>query len=230
MFRGLTSLALLILLGTGGFLAYQKFTEEQAQFAKLAAQNEEKKQIIDRLTRSSRVAQARLLERWTEDDGRVMSRILFVEVDNEGLELSRKKLTVEGKVVYFDALVLKFDPELVGKADELRGKSILLFRRIFGEHQKPSEGVELGEGGEKGIPDFFLSKDSPTPQQVALWKDFWKLANDCKAAAAAGVRGAHGEAPYTEVEENMIYTLRLDHAGGLNIVPSKVQPVMLGDS
>lgn len=229
MFRGLTSLALLILLGTGGFLAYEKFTEEQARFAALAAESEERGRIIDRLTRSSRVAQTMVVKRWTEADGRVLTKIRFVETDDEQNELSRKDLIVEGETVYFDALVLKFDQELVGQADELRGKSILLFRRIFGEHQKPSEGIKLDEGGDEGVPDIYRVDDDPSPLEVALWRDFWKFANDPDAAAAAGVRVAQGEAPYTKMEEGKIYTLSLDHSGGLNIGASSVPAVMIDD-
>ena len=229
MFRGLTSLVLLIVLGSASFFAYERFTERQALIARQAEELKEQERIIDRLTRSTRVAQAVVVKRWTEADGRVMSRVRFVELDEAGQELFRKDVIVEGETVYFDALVLKFDQELVGKADALKGRSVLLFRRIFGEHQRPSDGAPLDEGGVDGVPDIYRVDDEPSSIEVDWWTDFWKYANDPKTAEEAGVRVAQGEAPYTRMEEGKIYTLSLDHAGGLNIGASKVPAVLLDE-
>ncbi|MBI4878999.1 MAG: hypothetical protein HY812_04970 [Planctomycetes bacterium] len=210
MLRALTSLALLVLLGGAGYYAWERFTEHERLLARLG----EQRQVIERLSGSSRVAQAMVAERWSED-GRVLTRIRFVEVGEDGAPLSSKEVVVEGETVYFDALVLKFDHEYVGAGDSVKGKSILLFRRVFGEHQKPVDGAKLDEAGIDGLAE------------SELWERFWEYANDPNEARKAGVRVAQGEAPYTRMEEGKIYNLTLDHAGGLNISPSPLPAVLM---
>ena len=163
MIRGLTSLVLLAAFGAAGFYAYERFTEHQALLARQAEELRRKQQIIERLSGSTRVAQAMVARRW-EEDGRVMTRIRFVEIDGNGEALASKEVVVEGETVYFDALVLKFDHAHVAAGDAVRGKSILLFRRVFGEHQKPSEGAKLDEAGVEGLP------------ADELWGRFWEYA------------------------------------------------------
>jgi len=216
MFRGLVSLTLLIALGSASYFAYDKFTERQALIARQAEELKEQQRIIQRLTRSTRVAQALVTRRWTEEDGRVMSKVRFVELDENGNVVSRKDVIVEGERIYFDALVLKFDQQLVAQADALKGRSVLLFQRIFGEHQKPSEGARLDEIDD-GIPAVYRVDDEPSAIELDWWANFWKYANDPEVAAEARVRVAQGEAPSMLMETGRPYELSLDHAGGLNI-------------
>lgn len=228
MFRGLTSLILVVLFGSAGFYAYERFTDRQALIAQQAEQLRQRNEVIKRLTRNTRVAQAIVADRWTEDNGRIMTRVRFVEIDEQGEKLASKDVVVEGDTVYFDALVLKFDQELVGEGDAIKGKSILLFRRIFGEHQKPSDGAPLDEGAD-GIPEVYRTGDALLAAEAELWREFWEYANDPEKARAAGVRVAQGEAPYTRMDEGKIYSLSLDHAGGLNIVASPVPAVLMDE-
>lgn len=212
----------LAVLGGGGYLAWDKFHERQ----RLLKEIEARERVIDRLTRTTRVAQAMLTRRF-EEDGRSMSEVLLVEEDQDGEPKNRTRVVVEGDVVYFDALVLKFDSALVQGGDALKGRSVLLFRRIFGEHQKPSDGVAIDETAVDGIPQVYRGDDPPSSVEVALWRDFWKYANDPKAAAAAGVRVAQGEAPYVKMEQGKLYELTLDHSGGLNIKPTRIPAIFL---
>lgn len=213
----------------GGYLVWDHFTQQQRLVAEQQKVIEEKTRIVGRLTRARRVAQAIVKERAVDANGKVRSRIRFVEVDDEGKPLPAKTVEVEGEEVYFDALVLKFDHELVGSGEPGKEHSLLLFRRIFGEHQKPSDGARLDEDSKDGVPDVYRRNREPSAVEIELWNEFWSYANDPKKAAAAGVRVAQGEAPHTRMEKGKIYELTLDQSGGLNITVSELPAVLVDD-
>lgn len=227
MTRFLLSIALLGGLGVGGTYAWRSFQERQ-EMIRLERENQELVSIIERLSAASRVAQATVAKRWVDDAGTTWSEVRFVEVDEEGKPLSESKtMVVEGDTVYFDALVLKFERDFVSEGDSTRGKSLVLFRRLFGEHQEPSEGFPLDDASEHGIPSVYRTAENPSQIEMELWEKFWNYANDPEAAERDGVRVAQGEAPYMKMEEGKLYGLSLDHGGGLNITVTQVPAVLL---
>ncbi|MFG0317010.1 MAG: hypothetical protein ACF8XB_07055 [Planctomycetota bacterium JB042] len=219
MIRTVLTFVLVGALGVSGYIAYDRFTERQQLL-----------RVIDRLTTSSRVAQAVVTKRWTEADGTVRTAVRFVELDDDGEPLAAPtEFVVDGETVYFDAYVLKFEHGLVTEGDAMKGRSLVLFRRAFGEHQEPAEGHPLDEAAEDGVPAAYRGDDPPGEAEKALWADFWRYANDPKAAEKAGIRVAQGEAPSMKMAPGKLYDLSVDHAGGLNITVSKVPAVLVGE-
>ena len=131
-----------------------------------------------------------------------------------------------GEGVYFDALVIEFDRDYVKLSDPLRGKSIYLFRKIFGSGQKPENGVALDPNAKDGIPDPYRVGKPPSAFEVKLWRRFWELANDAKAAAHEGVRVAQIQANAIRPVPGKIYTLSLEHAGGMNVTAADIPDVL----
>lgn len=219
MVRTILTFVLVAALGVSGYFAYDKFTERQQLLA-----------VIERLTTSSRVAQAVVTKRWTEEDGTVRTAVRFVELGDDGEPLAKPtEFVVEGETVYFDAYVLKFEHGLVTEGDAMKGRSLVLFRRAFGEHQEPADGHPLDDAAEDGVPAAYRGASPPGEAEKALWRDFWRYADDPTAAAAAGIRVAQGEAPSMRMQPGKLYDLTVDHAGGLNITVSKVPAVLVGE-
>lgn len=222
MTRNLILLAMLGLMSVVGFVVYGKFNETQA----LKIELEERERVISRLVRTQRVAQAMVTGRFVGEDGVVRTEVQFVEIDENGEPLQRKQALVRGEQVYFDALVLKFDSELVKEGDPVRGKSILLFRRMFGEDQTPNEGAPLDDDGIDAIPTAYRS-GSTSEVERELWQRFWEYASDPALRARDGVRVAQGEAPSIRMEKGVLYELTLDANGGLNIASSRVPAIFM---
>ena len=64
--------------------------------------------------KARRVAKAIVRDRWVDPGtGKTYSKVRFVEIGRDGEELPPKDVIVEGETVYFDALVCKFDRDLV---------------------------------------------------------------------------------------------------------------------
>ena len=146
----------------------------------------------------------------------VRTTVRFTELGEDGQPLAvGKELTVEGKTLYVESLVIQFEDSYVEQGDALRGTSLCMFRRLFGENQNPSQGVALDS------PDQFplaYSGDTTTdPVHRALWQRFWEYANDPALAKQLGVRTMQGEAPFIEARVGKTYRLELRAAGGLVI-------------
>jgi hypothetical protein len=179
-------------------------------------------QAVGRLTAEDRVAEVYIVDQVRAGEvlngqpaGNDVTTIEFVEVDREGHGMPSKRFMIHDKVIFFDALVLRFDSEYVSLGDALRGKSLALFRRIYGEHQNPIEGFPVDPSGD--VPNIFRVNPTPTPFEQQLWGQFWKLAADPDLAAKNGVKVAQGEAVYVPVERGQVWGLTLQNNGGLSI-------------
>ena len=167
-----------------------------------------------------RLAELEVLEQFPdpEDPEKTISRVRFVEFDVDGVALGEPKdFEIRGKSVYVETLIVKFEDSLVESGDPLRGSSICLFRRLFGEDQEPSQGEAIDTAGTQ--PLVYGGDTLPDPSIEALWRDFWDLANDPDQAQERGVRAMHGEAPFIEVRPGKKYQLTLRASGGLSIKP-----------
>lgn len=148
---------------------------------------------------------------------RVRTRLRFTELDLEGRPLDPaggREIVVDGTRVYVETLVIKFDDHFVEQDDALRGTSICLFRRLFGEDQRPTEGVPLDP---QGVQPLVYRDDEPNPLHQLLWQRFWDYANDPELARSQGVRAIHGEAPFIEMRPGKRYRVELRASGGLTI-------------
>lgn len=171
-----------------------------------------------------RVAQIDVLgQEGTADEGDLVTRFSFVEVDGQGTPLEKPRVfEVKGDMVYVDSWVVKFTDEYVEMGDPLRSTSICLFRRVFGETQKPSEAFELDPVGSQ--PAAYRNGGKMSELEQELWSKFWEYANDPVKAEKVGVRAAHGEAPFQKLVPGKRYKVLLRASGGLTFVPEDLPP------
>lgn len=139
----------------------------------------------------------------------------FVELDGAGKPIEKPRLfTVQGDMVYIDALVVKFSDEAVEVADPLRATSFCLFRRVFGEHQQPKDGFSLDPVGSQ--PAAYRAGREPSDFEREIWSKFWYYANHPEEASKKGIRAAHGEAPFQKLVPGKRYKVLLRSSGGLS--------------
>jgi hypothetical protein len=201
----------------------------QRQATQIVALNkdlEAKQQEIERLQAvvkllklNQRVAQIHVLGQERSEDGKELrTTFSFVEVNEEGRPIEQAKtFTIKGDVVYVDAWVVKFDYAHLEQSDPLRSTSICLFRRVFGEDQRPADGFVLDAVGSQ--PAAYRTGGKPSEFEQQIWSRFWEYANNPTLAKQAGVRAAHGEAPSIKLLPGRSYRVLLQVAGGLSIDP-----------
>ncbi len=231
--RGLVSLVILALVGSGGWVAYRAYDERSqldtalrertaelaaktAEVERLTKQNQKLNLAIRLLKIDHRVAEIMVLDQKPGAE-HPTTKFQFVEVTKGGDPIGAPKVfTIEGDTVYIDAWVIKYFDDLVEKGDPLRSTSVCLFRRVFGEYQEPSEGFAIDPSGSR--PAVYSQGNEMSPLEKDIWANFWQYANDPAKAKAAGLRAAHGEAPSIRVLPGKRYKLELRASGGLSIV------------
>lgn len=247
LLRVVSSLVFLGLVGTGGWWGYQTYVVKDRELQKanqelvekameiqgLEQEVAQKEQMIDRLSLAlrllkvdKRMAQIVVLDQTEATaESAAQTRFRFVEVDAHGKPIApAREHRIEGDLLYVDAWVVKFDDELVQEGDPLRASSLCLFRRLFGEHQQPSEGFVVDAPFER--PAVYGGSKQLSALEEDAWSHFWEYANDPEKAAEMGIRAAHGEAPSMKLKKGNIYNVTLRASGGLTIAPEKLPAVV----
>ena len=208
-----------------------KEAELEKQRAEIASLNEDlatKQREIERLDMAMRLlktdhrlARIEVLEQIDPEDGkREQTRFSFVEMDDAGNALEKpQEFQIEGDIAHIDALVVSFDDKYVEQGDPLRGTSLALFRRVYGEYQNPSDGFALDTVGAR--PAAYSRGSQPSELESEIWSKFWDYANDPQLAAKAGVRTAHGKDAYIQLRTGMRYRVQLRKTGDLTIQPEE---------
>ena len=88
--------------------------ELEALNAQMQAHLAERQAMIERLSRSRRIAHIQIIDQASDPSGKISSTSLkFIELDDQGAELGRQDFTIPGDVLFVDAWTVKFDPERV---------------------------------------------------------------------------------------------------------------------
>lgn len=161
-----------------------------------------------------RVARLEVLSQQPASDGTIETKLRFTELRPDGAPLTAPlELVVRGKRVYVEALVIRFGDTYVERGDALRGTSVCLFQRVFGDQQEPQSGPSLDASGQ--LPRAYADEEGPDAFYADLWTHFWEYAHDLRAAEAKGVRALQAEAPSVEAQVGRSYRLELRASGGL---------------
>jgi hypothetical protein len=221
-------LTFLLLVASVGIVYYQHATSTEKKIEKLEDEKRQLEQIVQRITTEKRVAD--ILVSHQERDaatGKLQTTLLFVEYDRKDQPLPARSFTIEGDTAHIDAMVIKFDRDFVAQNDPLRGHSIALFTKLYGEHQNPADGQPIDPPGK--IPDIYRGADPQVSEfELSLWSDFWKLYDDENYRKAKGVRvegGATGQSVWGPFKSDRLYTITLESAGGLSMTSSPLRGI-----
>jgi hypothetical protein len=179
-------------------------------------------QAVERLTSEDRVAEVFVIGQVHAGDmvdGKPaptdLTTLDFTELDREGHPLPSRRITVQGTEPRFESLVIMFKPEFVAMGDALKGKSLALFRGIYGEQQRPVDAVWLDQVG--GIPSVYRVNPEPSKFEQDLWKRFWDYARDKALCERDGVELTQGQAVFSPMRKGDKWTISLQHNAGLKL-------------
>lgn len=208
---GLLFIALVVL---GAYIFYFK-----AQW-----ENRLLKQVIERLEADSRIAEVVVSDVTVDENAKELTTIKFVEYSAGGQPLEPKFFTFHGNLIQFQTLVIRFDDLKIRNADVLKGKSAYLFWKVFRLAGAETEEYMLTQVEE--IPQGYRVSEGKNLFERTLWKQFWDYALDPTKAKSDDVKNAQVEAPGTRFLPGYLYTLTIEHDGGLRIdaEPSAVLP------
>jgi len=219
----LLGLFVLVIAGSSGIIAYHNHFAAERKVEQLQEEKKQLQQIVKRLGEEKRVAEVLVTEQATVD-GELHTTLILVEYAKDGSPLPPKSFSFVGKMAHIDAMVIKFDRGFVEENDALRGHSIALFTKIYGDKQSPAEASHIDEPGT--IPTVYRGVDPRVSKfEQELWKNFWKLAEDPAFRQQNGVRVANGQGLWGPFEADKIYTITIESDGGLNMTSEPLKGI-----
>src|SRR3989338_511305 len=188
-------------------------------------ENQILREIIERLTAESRVAEVIVTDvKRDAETKKNYTTIKFLEYDIKLNPLAPKYFTFSGNTIQFQSMVIRFDDFYVKKGHPLKVKSAYLFMKAFMLTDKGAEVFEINKTNE--IPSGYAVGGARNNFEKRLWDKFWRYALDPKEAKRAGIKNAQIEAPGTKFIPGMIYTIKIEHDGGLRIDTKPVSPIL----
>jgi hypothetical protein len=197
----------------------QKELEKERQAKEALQKQVEKLQLANKLLKvDRRIAVLDVVEQTgSAESNDLKTTVVFREFDSDDRPIYERKFTFKGDILYVDAWLAKFQDEWVELGDSVRGATIYLFKRLYGFHQSPEEGLALDREGE--TPDIYRADGISFELQQQIWSRFWEYANNPKLAESVGLRAVHGQAVSMKVQRGKRYRIQLRASDGLTILP-----------
>ena len=204
------------------------------------------RKVIERLHAETRMADVLVTKsEFDEVTKKIKTTIKFLEYDAQGKSLEPKYFTFSaplyagtdpssgmaggghGTIIQFQSLVIRFSDKLVEAGDRLRGKSAALFMKAFVLDGANTQEFDITEPNE--VPGGYRISEKTNEFERKLWLNFWNYALDPKEREHAGIKNAQIEAPGSMFLPGTIYTLKIEHDGGLRIDASPVPEILKGE-
>ncbi len=177
----------------------------------LLTENKTLRASLANLSHEEQIGYARVVAQEYRD-GRLFTTLRFVQTarDNPLQVLMEREYEIEGDIVHFDALIVRFDPKLV---EDGRERALFIWRRVYGEHTPPAEAPPIASFGAEPVRYADVFSRLRLRDRQMFWEHIWDLANDPGQLASLGVSATYGNAVYTRLQPGLIYIFKLT-AGG----------------
>jgi hypothetical protein len=177
----------------------------------LLAENKQLKQAITNLTHEEQIGYAKVISQQTTD-GRLLTTIKFIETarDDKLKTIIEKEYTIEGDIIHFDALIVKFGNKMVMDGTT---KALYLWRRVYGEKMTPEKGFVIEQPGTEPQRYSDLFKALPIKHSQLFWSNIWDLANDPKKLKEYDIEAVYGNAIYSRLRKGLIYVFKISPTG-----------------
>ncbi|MDR1429143.1 MAG: hypothetical protein LBI85_02545 [Spirochaetaceae bacterium] len=206
-----TTLIFLSIAGLGSAIA--GIEETQAALRRV----KELSLLVRNLERSIKVADVEIL---SYRNGVTVLALDFFDPSKGGGAVERKELSIAGRDIYIDAMILNFDYSEIGQG---RRVNLAIPYRVFSEAIPQAEGIPLGAADLLGIPYIFNRSDTdiyglaPDVYRRRLM-EFVELVRDEKAAREEGiVRSVYGSAVHRRTNPGDRFEIRVEQTGGITL-------------
>jgi len=177
----------------------------------LLTENKHLKQAITNLMQEEQIGYAKVVSQEIRD-GRPFTTIRFVETarDDKAEKILEKEYTVEGDIVHFDALIVKFGDKMVMDGQT---RALYLWRRVYGEKTAPEAAFPIEEPGSEPRRYSNLLDVLPIKQRQLFWSNIWDLANDPEKLEEHDIKAVYGNVVYSRLRTGLIYVFKISSTG-----------------
>jgi hypothetical protein len=144
------------------------------------------------------------------------TRVVWEELGADGASRHEPiEISLAGQQPRFEALVMTFGEK--EREDPLAGRSLVLFRRAYGEHTPPEAGFSFADPA-RPVPPSYRISERPSVVERELWRKFWSFATDPSAAAAEGIEVVQAKAVSTRMLPGKYYLITATDQGQLDLL------------
>ncbi|EKD26975.1 MAG: hypothetical protein ACD_79C00949G0004 [uncultured bacterium] len=181
--------------------------------SQLLTENKKLKESLVRLTQEDQIGFAKVVKQ-EKINNKIFTTLKFVETarDDKLKRILEKEYTIEGNIIHFDAIVVKFNSQLVSDGKE---RSLYLWRRIYGETMSPDKGFPIEDAGKEPSRYLGLLEKLRLKDQETFWSGIWDLANDPQTLSSLGVDAIFGNVVYTKLKPGLVYIFKISNTGQL---------------
>jgi hypothetical protein len=201
------------------FIFFAGFFKGVTTLGELYTENKKLKESLTKLTQEDQIGYAKVTKQ-ERQDGKLFTTLKFVETarDDKTNRILEKEYTIEGDVVHFDAMIVKFSNQLVIDGKE---RSMYLWRRVYGENMAPNAGYPIEDANKEPMRYQGLLKKLDLKERALFWSSIWDLANDPKKYSNLGIQAVYGNVIYSKLKPKLIYVFKISNTGQLypEIVP-----------
>lgn len=177
----------------------------------LLTENKHLKEAITNLTYEDQIGYAKVIAQ-EPNGGKILTTLKFIETarDDKLKTVLEKEYTIEGDIVYFEALIVKFGDKMVmdGKT-----KALYLWRRVYSDKMAPERGFAIEKPGAEPQRYSDLLRLLPIKQKHLFWTNIWDLANDPDKLKEHDIKAIYGNAVYSRLRKGLIYVFKISPAG-----------------
>jgi hypothetical protein len=177
----------------------------------LLTENRHLKQAVTNLTQEDQIGYAKVV-RQEVTDGQLLTTVKFVETarDDKTKRILEKEYTIEGDIIHFDALIVRFGDKMVmdGKT-----RALYLWRRVYGEKTAPEKAFAIEQPGAEPLRYAELLKVLPPRQRGMFWSNIWDLANDPEKLKQYDIKAIYGNVVYSRLKAGLIYVFKISSTG-----------------
>ncbi len=174
------------------------------------------RKIIHNLKAESRIAEVLVTDSSLDEYTRkYTTTIKFLEYDVKGKPLKAKYFTFKGNLIQFQTFVVRFNDKFIEEGHRMKGKSIYFFMKAFVLDGANTQEFPITPVNE--VPAGYRVGDPPTTFEKRVWARFWSYALNPDERAKVGIKNAQVEAPGSVFVPGTIYTLIIEHDGGIRI-------------
>lgn len=185
----------------------------------LLTENKQLKKAITNLTQEDQIGYAKVMSQ-ERRDGKTFTTIRFVETArNDKLKkVLEKDYTIEGDIIHFDALIIKFSDKMVIDGKK---KALYLWRRVYSENTAPENGFPIELPGAEPMRYNDIFKVLSVKDRNLFWASIWELANEPDKLKEYGIEAVYGNVIYSKLKNGFIYVFKITPSGQLypEIIP-----------
>lgn len=178
----------------------------------------ELKSILKQLDQRYKVAEIEVINySYVSDESQL--KIKFYDYAKQGFVNADQDITIKGKDIYFDAVVLNFDYSEISEGNKI---NLALPYRIFSEEVPQEEGIRLSLTDENGIPLVYKRTEDEIygmahEKYDERVKEIMQYITDKDKAREAGIRSIYGNAVHKKVRKGDKIAIWVEQTGGLVI-------------